>query len=116
MVGGRTEKKLQSLNIYTIGDLANYDVSIIKSKLKTYGVMLWNYANGIENSEVRKSNFIDMKGMGNSCTISFDVEDKRTAHLIPLSLCETVGMRLRDSENLCDLVSIHNIYYLSNCL
>lgn len=109
-VGAKTEKKLQSLNIYTIGDLASYDLNIIKCKLKSYGIMLWNYANGIENSEVRKSNFVNMKGMGNSCTISFDVEDKKTAHLVLLSLCETVSMRLRDSENLCNLVSI-NIRY-----
>lgn len=25
------------------------------------GITIWKYANGIENSEVRKSNFIDLK-------------------------------------------------------
>lgn len=106
MVGRATAPKLHKLNINTIGDLANYDVNILKNILKSHGQLIWNYANGIENSKVRKSNFIEMKGIGNSTTISFDVEDKETAYKILLSLCETVCMRLRDSENCCRVVSV----------
>ncbi|MGY0372666.1 DNA polymerase Y family protein [Clostridium sp. JNZ J1-5] len=106
MVGRATVPKLHKLNINTIGDLANYDVDILKNILKSHGELIWNYANGIDNSKVRKSNYIEMKGIGNSTTISFDVEDRETAHKVLLSLCETVGMRLRDSENCCTVVSI----------
>ena len=106
MVGRATAPKLHSLNIKTIGELANYDLEILKNKLKSHGQLIWNYANGIEFSEVRKSNYIDMKGIGNSTTISFDVEDSDTAHKVLLSLCETVSMRLRDSHNCCTVVSI----------
>ena len=106
MVGHATAPKLHNLNINTIGDLATYDLEILKNKLKSHGQVIWNYANGIEFSEVRKSNHIEAKGIGNSTTISFDVEDKETAHKILLSLCETVSMRLRDSQNCCTVVSI----------
>lgn len=106
MVGRATAPKLHKLNINTIGDLANYDVEILKNKLKIQGQLIWNYANGIDYSEVRKSNNIEMKGIGNSTTIAFDVEDKETAHMVLLSLCETVGMRLRDSGNCCTVVSV----------
>lgn len=106
MVGRATAPKLHSLNINTIGDLANYNLDILKHKLKSHGVVIWNYANGIDFSEVRKSNLIEMKGIGNSTTIAFDVQDKETAHKILLSLCETVGMRLRDSQNCCNVVSV----------
>jgi len=106
MVGRATAPKLNKLNIFTIGDLATYDLSILKYKLKSHGVVIWNYANGIDNSEVRKSNFIEMKGIGNSTTIAFDVEDKETAYKVLLSLCETVAMRLRDSQNCCSVVSV----------
>jgi DNA polymerase-4 len=47
-----------------------------------------------------------MKGMGNSTTISFDVENRTTAHMVLLSLCESLGMRLRNSENCCRLVAV----------
>lgn len=106
MVGRATAPKLHKLNIFTIGDLAAYDLNILRYRLKSQGELIWNYANGIENSTVRKSNYIEMKGIGNSTTISFDVEDKETAHKVLLSLCETVGMRLRDSENCCKVVSV----------
>lgn len=106
MVGRATAPKLHSLNINTVGDLANYNVNILKNKLKSHGQVIWNYANGIDFSEVRKSNYIEMKGIGNSTTISFNVEDKDTAHKVLLSLCETVSMRLRYSQNCCTVVSV----------
>jgi len=106
MVGRATAPKLHGLNINTIGELANYNLDILKNKLKSHGQVIWNYANGIECSEVRKSNYIEMKGIGNSTTIAFDVEDSDTAHKVLLSLCETVSMRLRDSRNCCTVVSI----------
>lgn len=107
MVGRATAAKLYKMNIFTIGDLASYDIKLVKERLKSHGAMIWNYANGIENSEVRKSNYIDMKGLGNSTTMPFDVTDRVEAHKVILSLCETVGMRLRDSGNCCSLVSVH---------
>jgi len=106
MVGRATTPKLLNLNINTIGELANYNLEILKNKLKSHGQVIWNYANGIEFSEVRKSNHIKMKGIGNSTTIAFDVEDEDTAHKVLLSLCETVSMRLRDSQNCCTVISI----------
>lgn len=106
MVGRATAPKLHKLNIFTIGDLAVYDPAILKYKLKSHGELIQNYANGIDYSEVRSSNYIEMKGIGNSTTIPFDIEEKDTAHKVILSLCETVGMRLRDSKNCCRVVSV----------
>lgn len=106
MVGRSTENKLRKLGIDTIGDLANTDPEILKYHLKSHGLLVWSYANGKDDSEVRKSNHIEMKGIGNSTTIHFDVDEKVTAHKIILSLCEKVGMRLRASENRCKVVSV----------
>lgn len=106
MVGRATAPKLHKLGIFTIGDLANFDIELLKYKLKSHGEMIWKYANGIENSEVRASTHLNMKGIGNSSTISFDVLDKLTAHRILLSLTESVAMRLRDAKCLCQLVSV----------
>ena len=106
MVGRATTPKLHKLGIYTIGNLANYDVEHIRYRLKSYGLMIWQYANGIEDSMVRAGSHMDMKGIGNSTTISFDVMDKETAHMILLSLVETVVMRLRDALCCCRLVAV----------
>jgi len=107
MVGRNTKAKLiNNFGINTIGDLANFDLGLLKYKLKSHGELIWKYANGIEASEVRKSNFIEMKGMGNSTTSPWNIENSREAYLFILSLCETLGMRLRNSQNLCNLVSL----------
>lgn len=106
MVGRATEPKLHKLNINTIGELANFDINILKTVFKSHGNLIWNYANGIENSKVKPGNLTDMKSMGNSTTMAFDISDRSTAYMVLLSLCETVGMRLRNSQNLCTLVSI----------
>ncbi|AUS96718.1 DNA polymerase IV [Clostridium thermosuccinogenes] len=107
MVGAATEAKLMKMGIYTIGDLANTEVEYLRYKFKSWGEVLWCYANGIENSEVKPEGEIPyVKGIGNSCTIHFDVEDRETAHKVLLSLVETVGMRLRHGNFCCRLVQV----------
>lgn len=92
--GRAAEKKLRNLGIHTIGDLAGTDIAILRSCLKKHGEILWAFANGHDISLVQ-SEVPDNKGYGNSMTVPFDVCDTSTAHLVLLSLCETVGMRLR---------------------
>jgi len=106
MVGRATAKKLRSRAINTIVDLANYDPKLIKLFLMSHGMLVWNYANGIEGSPVRENRRPMIKGIGNSTTIAFDVEDKGTAHLVLLSLTETVAARLRQSGYCARLVSV----------
>lgn len=104
-VGRDTVKKLHSRGILTIGELAKTDPNYLKQFLKSHGLIIWQYANGIEDSIVRNDS-LPMKGLGNSTTISFDVEDKKTAHMILLSLTETVAMRLRFAKKCAGVISI----------
>lgn len=107
MCGKATEKKLHSMGIYTIGDLARTEPEYLKYKLKSWGEMLYNFAHGIEDSEVNPNGSIPyIKSIGNSCTIHFDVEDYDTAHKVLLSLVETVGMRLRHGNFCCRLIQV----------
>lgn len=106
MVGRATSKKLRSRNITTIGDLAHADPKWIKLYLKSHGELVWNYANGNDVSQVRENRRPLIKGIGNSTTFPFDIEDKETAHLAILSLVETVATRLRKVEYSARLVSV----------
>lgn len=107
MCGAATEKKMHQLGIFTVGDLARTEPELLKYKLKSWGVMLYNFAHGIEESQVKLGGAVPyIKGIGNSCTIHFDVEEKETAHKVLLSLVETVGMRLRHGEFSCRLVQV----------
>jgi len=105
-VGRATLRKFRDRGIRTIGDLASENPDDLKRYLKSYGLLLWNYAHGRDNSPVRYNNSIPVKGIGNSTTIPFDVEDESAAHLVLLSLAETVGMRLREDDYCTSLISI----------
>ena len=104
-VGRSSCKKLQTLGIRTIGDLAHYDKNIIISHLNKQGETIWKFANGIDVSEVTASQ-AENKGYGNSMTIPYDVEDEETAKLFLLSLCETVGARLRSDHAFIQTISV----------
>ena len=106
MVGRASEAKLHKLNVHTIGELAQYDVSLLIDKLHSHGKLIYEYANGIDNSEIRKSNYLEVKGIGNSTTIAYDIETIEEALKILLSLTESVAMRLRESNSLCGLVVV----------
>ncbi len=105
MVGRATAPKLKSRGIMTIGDLAKADPALMRYWLKSYGVMIWNYAHGIESSTVRPGR-IPIKGVGNSTTIAFDVDERKTAHQVLLSLTEMVAERLRQTGLLGEVVSV----------
>ena len=105
MVGSRTRNKLNSRGIYTIGDLASQDVDYLYSWLKSHGLLIWNYAHGIEDSPVRVQS-VPVKGVGNSTTTSFDVDTKKEACMILLSLSEMVSMRLRELDKCANVISV----------
>ncbi|OGO78706.1 MAG: DNA polymerase IV [Clostridiales bacterium GWB2_37_7] len=106
MVGRQTKKKLNLLNIHTIGQLANADRKLLNDKLKSFGTVIWCYANGIDESPVQSGYFLQMKGIGNSTTIRFDVTDSYTACKVLLSLTESVALRLRAAHSCCRVVCI----------
>lgn len=105
-VGKSTVKKLNTLGIYTIGDLANTKVEILRAHLKKHGELIHNFANGRDASVISHEE-VKNKGYGNSTTISFDVEDESTAKMILLSLAETVGARLRNDEVRAGVIAVN---------
>lgn len=98
-VGAATEEQLHRYGIETIGNIAATPKLFLRSVFKSYGQVLWDFANGIENSIVYQGhtggNHHTIKGVGNSCTSHFDIDNREEAYLTLLSLVETVSMRLR---------------------
>ena len=106
LVGSATEKKLKSLGIYTIGQLAKADAQILKKRLGKHGETIWHFANG-RNAEMVTPEPAENKGYGNSITTATDVTSKDQGYQVLLSLCETVGMRMRKDSQWGSCVSIH---------
>lgn len=104
-VGRSTVKKLETMGIHTIGELAGTDREILKKALKKQGESIWNFANGIDFSLVQSEPEMN-KGYGNSTTISFDVTDAEAARTVLLALSESVGARLRRDQVKIQVVSV----------
>ncbi|MCK5811272.1 MAG: DNA polymerase IV [Clostridiales bacterium] len=105
MVGRATYKKLTKYGINTIGQLANSDIDFLNQIMKSHGRLIWHYANGLDSSPVKKDNR-KIKGIGNSTTTPFDVDDIRYASLFILSLTEMVAIRLRANNMMCHVVHV----------
>jgi len=105
MVGKRTVPRLNNLNIFTIGDLAKYDVSFLEYHFKSSGSLMWKYANGIDDREV-KSDKREVKGISNSTTLADDIRSKSEAYTVLLELVEHTATRLRYIKKSCYCISV----------
>lgn len=93
-VGHASEKKLAALGVHTIGQLAETPDSVLYGCLKSHGLQIKRFANGLDDSSVAPAPPPN-KGYGNSLTTPRDVTDRETARLFLLSLAETLSARLR---------------------
>ncbi len=107
--GKASVETLKKLEINTIGDLANFNPDILKAHLKSYGVLLWQYANGIDDSSVEPIQAA-AKSVGNSHTLSKDATTKEEAFKVLLSLADSVATRLRKSGVYASMVSVEIKY------
>lgn len=103
LCGRSSVETLKKLGILTVGDLARTDPSILTAHLKSHGLMLWNYANGRDNSSVLPEP-AEAKNIGNSTTLTSDAVTREAAVKILLELAESVGRRLRASHTKAGLV------------
>ncbi len=107
-VGRATKKKLHQVGVTTIGEIAKFDLPKLQALLhNVHGRTVWNFANGIDFSQVTLNDSIDQKGVGNSTTIPYDVKNIRDAREVMLALTEKVGMRLRKLRSYGSVVSIY---------
>jgi DNA polymerase-4 len=95
-VGRSTAKKLINIGIYTIGDLANLNLSFLKKLLGKWGETLWIFANGLDTVSVMKTDqYSTIKGIGNSMTTPRDLVNNEDVKLLLYVLGESVSERLR---------------------
>ena len=105
MLGKKTVPKLYHMQIKTIGDLAKSDKTMLSKKFGKHGIMMWEYANGIDNSEV-KFQKEKPKGIGNSVTLPQDVRNIEQLEEILLAITEQVTYRLRKEKMIANVVNV----------
>lgn len=110
MAGHSSVETLKKLEIHTIGDLAQADPAMIELHLKSHGRMLWNFANGRDDSVVQPEQG-EAKGIGNSITLSSDAGTYEEVQKEFRKLSESVGKRLRKAGQKAGMVSMEVKYH-----
>lgn len=106
-VGKSTKEKLKKMRIYTIGDLANYDVTILIKKLGKNGLQLFQNANGMGEDIVsfyrEKKN---PKSIGKGITLPKDINEKEILMQVIRKLANEVAQELRKHHLTCKTVCL----------
>ena len=106
-VGPATTRKLKKYGINTIGDLAQTEPEFLHQKLGKIGLMLYGFANGLDDSPVGLAGARQkIKSVGNSTTTPRDLETEKDVKITLYALCESVSARLREYGFRCAGVQI----------
>ncbi len=104
MVGHSSAAALHKLEIHTIGDLARTDAGILVSHMKSHGKLIWEYANGMDDTPVETQEE-EVKCVGNSTTLPKDALTAQEAKQVLRGLCDQVAGRLKTHGQLAGMVS-----------
>lgn len=116
MIGRASSKKLHSLGIKTIGQLAQTDIDYLVQHFKSMGKMMWEYANGIDNSQV-ESDYGNPKSISNSIVLPYDYTNLDDIYMVIKKLSMDTGRKLRSKRmyapNVNVWVKFHNFTRIS---
>jgi DNA polymerase-4 len=107
MVGPATERRLHSLGIFDIGGIARADPALLQRHMGKHGVLIWNYANGVDPDPVVPGDDVPMKSYSQSATLPRDMRGPEELLPVFARLCTALGYRMRDGGGCCRVVSIY---------
>lgn len=103
--GKKVSQELNLLGIHTIGDLAETDRRFLYEKLGKAGAMLYDYANGMDKSQVKHFGDIrEVKSVGNSITFRRDLVGAEDIKKGINALSDVVASRMRAQGVKCWVV------------
>ncbi len=98
LVGKSTAETFRKMGIFTIGDLANADETLLTQKMGKRGRQVWIYARGEDSEPVKaKEEIEDLKSIGNSATLPYDIRSREEIKRWFFVLSESVTARQRDA-------------------
>lgn len=106
-VGKATKVKLNKLGIFTIGQIANCPINILRSNLGKWGEILHTFANGNDKSVVTLYNQqSSVKSISNSTTTPRDLQNIEDVKIVMSVISDSVARRLREQGLMCNVVGI----------
>jgi DNA polymerase-4 len=98
-IGRATKRGLNDMGVGTLGELAVTNPDFLKRRFGKAGVVLYAFANGIDNTPIRQEGTgPPQKSIGNSTTTMRDMTCDEDVRIVLMTLAESVGMRLREDS------------------
>lgn len=94
-IGGRLEKTLNSMGIFSVGQLAHYDLSLLEKKFGIMGNQLFYHAWGVDLSEIGAPIMEGQISFGKSQILLRDYKEEHEIKHVILEMCEEVARRAR---------------------
>ncbi|MCE6992359.1 DNA polymerase IV [Dyadobacter sp. CY323] len=104
MVGDKTNKVLYNMGIKYVKTIQEMPVEVMAQVLGKNGILLWNRANGLDNSPIIP--FHERKSISNERTFGKDTGDMRRMREMIRAMGENLAYQLRSGNKLTSCVSV----------
>lgn len=98
-IGKRLERRLNNLGIFTVGQLANYDLEKLEKHFGIIGNQLYYHAWGVDLSEIGAPIIEGQISYGKSQILLKDYKDREEIKHVILEMCEEVARRARNRRH-----------------
>jgi DNA polymerase V len=94
-IGRRVEKTLNGMGIFTVGQLARYDLEKLEKKFGIMGNQLYHHAWGVDLSDLGAPLIQGQISFGKSQILLRDYKEEQEIKTVILEMCEEVARRAR---------------------
>ncbi len=94
-IGRRVEKTLNGMGIFTVGQLARYDLELLEKKFGIMGNQLYYHAWGVDLSDLGAPIIQGQISFGKSQILLRDYKEEEEIKTVILEMCEEVARRAR---------------------
>ncbi|WP_286229067.1 DNA polymerase thumb domain-containing protein [Neobacillus mesonae] len=105
-IGRRVEKTLNGMGIFTVGQLARYDLDMLEKKFGIMGNQLYHHAWGVDLSDLGAPIIEGQISFGKSQILLRDYKDEEEIKHVILEMCEEVARRARTRRKAGRTVSL----------
>lgn len=109
-IGSRTEKSLNEMGIFSVGDLAHAGLDRLEKKFGIMGNQLYYHAHGIDLSEMGAPLIEGQVSYGKGQVLLRDYNTREEVLVVLLEMCEDVAMRTRMAKRVGRTVQLSVVY------
>lgn len=105
-IGRQTEKKLNRMGIFSVGDLAHADIRLLEGKFGVLGNEMYYHARGIDLSSMTEPRPEEQVSYAKSQILLRDYHSRAEVKVVLLEMCEEVARRARNHRQVARTIAL----------